>query len=143
MSTLMSGIDKIVTWYSRQPRDFSDINTLMAARQKLACLLAEMAAQLKDLYQQKCATEFQRKAAYSRFISEEMSVEKTSAAAAKILADAKIEEYLEREYQAEAEYKGSWILYDAYRNVCDTMNQHISNLKQERSRDLSGQGSAN
>lgn len=136
-------ITKIVTWYTRQPRDFNDITTLMTARQKLACLLAEMAGQLKELYQQKCATEFQRKAAYSRFISEEMSVEKTSAAAAKILADAKIEEYLEREYQAEAEYKGSWLLYDAYMNVCDTMNQHISNLKQERSRELSGQGSAN
>lgn len=138
---MIEQIQKIVSWYSRQSRDFNDVPVLMNARAKLSTLLAEMAGQVVALYAQKNGAEFQRKAAHAEALRREMSVEKTSAAAAKIVADSDVRTELEREYEADSEYQRARLLYDAYRNVCDVMSQHISNLKSEKRNEFTGQGS--
>ena len=69
----------------------------------------------------------------------EMSL-KSTAAAAKILADNAVLNELESEAAAESEYQKSRLLYDAFRNVCDVMSQHISVLRNERSEEMRGKG---
>ena len=100
-----------------------------------------MAGQVAQLYQQKTATEFQRKTAHAEALRAAMSVDKTSAAAAKVIADSEVRNEFSREAEADAEYHRAKLLYDAYRNICDVMNQHISNLKGERRAEYAGQWS--
>jgi len=137
---MIEEIEKTVMWYSTIPRDFCDVHTLMSARRKLSCLLASVASELAALYAQKNGTEFLRKARHSEVLRREMGVEKTTAAAARIIADNEIIIEQEREFTADSEYKRAAILYDAWRNVCDTMSQHISNLKAERGAEMRGIG---
>jgi hypothetical protein len=134
-------IDKIVKWYADCPKDYADVQSLMYARQKLSCHLAEMAAQVTQLQAQRNGAEFQRKAAHAEILRREMSVEKTTAAAAKIIADNEVRPEMEREMECDSEYQKARLLYDAYRNVCDVMNQHISCLKAEKRNEFIGSGS--
>ena len=132
-------IEKIVNWYARLPADYRDVNGLMTVRVRLSALLCQFAQDLTALNDQKQRTEFQRKAAYSRAIMHEMSM-KSTAAAAKILADNAVLNELESEAVAESEYQKARLLYDAFRNVCDVMSQHISVLRNERSEEMRGKG---
>lgn len=138
---LVENIESITTWYKGLKRDFTGVSDLMYARQRLATLLADMAVQMAALIEQRNGCEFQRKAAHAEILRREMGVQGTSAAAAKIIADNEIAPMMEREARAETEYQKARLLYDAWRNVCDTMSQHISNLKSERSAEHSGRGS--
>lgn len=138
---MVEQITKTVDWYKSLKRDFRDVPALMSARRLLACNLADMAIQMAILYEQRNGCEFQRKNAHAEILRREMGNPGTSAAAAKIIADNEISEVVEREYEADSEYQKAKILYDAWRNVCDVMNQHISNLKSERNAEFSGQGS--
>ena len=138
---MIERITQIVTWYQSLKRDFHDVAALVSARRSLACSLAEMAVQVAILYEQRNGAEFQRKNAHAEILRREMSVEKTSAAAAKIIADNEVSECFEREYQCDSEYQKAKILYDAWRNVCDVMNQHISSIKEERRLEFTNQGS--
>ena len=140
---LIANIEKITTWYKSLKRDFAGVNDLMYARQQLSGLLADVAIQIASLVEQRNGCEFQRKAAHAGILRREMANQGTSAAAAKIIADNEIADFLERECQAETEYQKARLLYDAWRNICDTMSQHISTLKQERSAEQSGRGSQN
>lgn len=138
---MIERIEKIIIWYGSISRDFRDVPQLMSARRTLVTSLAEMAVQIALLYEQRNGAEFQRKNAHSDILRREMGVEKTSAAAAKIIADNEIRECLEREYEADSEYQKARILYDAWKNVADTMMQHISLLKSEKSDEMRGIGS--
>lgn len=138
---MIEQIQKIVEWYTSISRDFRDVPKLMSARRMLVTLLAEMAVQLAILYEQRNGAEFRRKNAHAEILRREMSVEKTSAAAAKIIADTEIKEVQETEYDADSEYQKAKILYDAWKNVCDVMMQHISMLKSEKVEDFRGTGS--
>ena len=138
---MIEQIQKIVEWYASISRDFRDVPKLMSARRRLVTLLAEMAVQLAILYEQRNGAEFRRKNAHAEILRREMSVEKTSAAAAKIIADNEISEVFEREYDADSEYQKAKILYDAWKNVCDVMMQHISMLKSEKVEEFKGIGS--
>ena len=136
----LSAIARVVTWYSNIPRDFSDVSHLMSARRSLACNLALMASQVGQLYEQKNATETLRKAAHASRMIEEIKGG-TSAAAAKVIADSETTNELARELQSDSEYRRTYILYESWKNVCDVMSQHISNLKAERNNEFTGQGS--
>lgn len=138
---MLDNIQKIISWYALQKRDFCDIGALTYARVQLATLLSEMAGQVAQLYHQKTATEFQRKSAHAEAVRAAMGVEKTSAAAAKVIADSEVKDAFEREAEADAEYHRAKLLYDSYRNICDVMNQHISSMKSERRAEYAGQGS--
>lgn len=137
---MIEQIQKTVEWYASISRDFRDVPKLMSARRLLVTLLAEMAVQLAILYEQRNGAEFRRKNAHAEILRREMSVEKTSAAAAKIIADTEIKEVQEIEYDADSEYQKAKILYDAWKNVCDVMMQHISMLKSEKVEDFRGTG---
>lgn len=137
---MIKQIQKTVEWYASISRDFRDVPKLMSARRLLVTLLAEMAVQLAILYEQRNGAEFRRKNAHAEILRREMSVEKTSAAAAKIIADNEIKEVQEIEYDADSEYQKAKILYDAWKNVCDVMMQHISMLKSEKVEDFRGTG---
>lgn len=138
---MLTRIQKIVSWYSRIPQDFSDVGMLMHARSRMATYLAEFAMQVTTLYAQKNGTEFQRKAAHADALRGAMGVAGTSAAAAKVIADSDTMDAVQREYEADAEYQAAKMLYDAYRNVCDVLSQHISNLKSEKRNEFTNQGS--
>ena len=138
---MLENIQKIISWYALQKRDFCDINALTYARVQLATLLSEMAGQVAQLYEQKTATEFQRKTAHAEALRSAMSVDKTSAAAAKVIADSEVRNEFSREAEADAEYHRAKLLYDAYRNICDVMNQHISSIKEEKRLEFTGRGS--
>ena len=138
---MIERITQIIEWYASLKRDFHDVPQLMSARRTLVTSLAEMAVQVAILYEQRNGAEFQRKNAHSEILRREMSVEKTSAAAAKIIADNEVSAAMQREYDADSEYQKGRILYDAWKNVCDVMGQHISNLKAERTDDFRGSGS--
>lgn len=140
---MLTRIQKIVTWYSKLPRDFADVGLLMHARARLSTYLAEMAMQVTQLYAQKNGAEFQRKAAHAEALRAAMGIEKTSAAAAKVIADSETMDAVQREYDADAEHQAAKMLYDAFRNVCDVMNQHISNLKSEKRNEFTNTGSQN
>lgn len=136
----LSAISRVVTWYAGIQRDFADVGHLMSARRSLACNLSLMASQVGELYEQKNATETLRKAAHASRMSEEIKGG-TSAAAAKVVADSETLNELARELQSDSEYRRSYILYESWKNVCDVMSQHISNLKAERQSEFIGQGS--
>jgi len=138
---MIEQIQKIVEWYASISRDFRDVPKLMSARRLLVTLLAEMSVQLAILYEQRNGAEFRRKNAHAEILRREMSVEKTTAAAAKIIADTEVKECLEREYYADSEFQKAKILYDAWKNVCDVMMQHISLLKAEKVEEFKGIGS--
>jgi len=137
----LAAIQSTVIWYSKLQRDFNDVQRLMSARRSISCNLALMASQIGQLYEQKNATETMRKAAHSEALREAMEKQGTSAAQAKIMADNAILNELARESQADTEYRRGWILYEAWKNVCDVMSQHVSNLKAERHSEYTGQGS--
>ena len=137
----VAAISRVVDWYYKLPRDFADVAHLMSARRSLSCNLALMASQIGQLYEQKNATETLRKAAHSEALRDAMEKPGTSAASAKIIADNSILNELARESQADTEYRRGWILYESWKNVCDVMSQHVSNLKAERHSEYTGQGS--
>ena len=138
---LIENIETITTWYKGLKRDFTGVSDLMYARQQLSGLLADVAIQMAGLIEQRNGCEFQRKKEHAEILRREMANAGTSAAAAKVIADNEIAPLLERENQAETEYQKARLLYDAWRNICDVMSQHISNLKSERSAEQSGRGS--
>lgn len=137
----LSAISRVATWYAALQRDFSDVAHLMSARRSLACNLSLMASQVGTLYEQKNATETLRKAAHSEALREAMEKPGMSAAQGKIIADNAILNEIARESAADTEYRRAWILYESWKNVCDVMSQHISNLKAERHSEYTGQGS--
>jgi len=138
---MVERIQLIVEWYASINRDFRDVPQLMSARRKLVTSLAEMAIQVAILYEQRNGAEFHRKNAHSEILRREMGVEKTSAAAAKIIADNEVSEQMQREFEADSEFQKAKMLYDAWKNVADTMMQHISLLKSEKSEEMRGIGS--
>jgi len=140
MEQTLASIEKIVTWYAQLPRDFSGVSDLMRARSMLATHLSFMAGFVADLNTQYKTAEFRRKAAFSESMRQHMAVDKTSAAAAKMLAENDTLAKLETETATECEYQRAKLLYDAWRNVCDTLSQHISNLKMEKNADLKNMG---
>lgn len=137
----IAAIFRVVNWYAEIPRDFSDVAWLMSARRSLACNLALMASQVGQLYEQKNATETMRRAAHATILREEIDKAGTSAASTKITADSAILNELARETAADTEYRRAWILYESWKNICDCMSQHVSNLKSERHAEYTGQGS--
>ncbi len=137
-------IQAAVQWYATISPDFNDVAQLMEARRRLACHLFNFAIEVGELNHEKNRTEHTRKSKYARIVNE--ALEKTdgkNVAAAQQSADFKTSFERGEEAAAEAAYFAGRLIYDAGTNVLDTMNQHISNLKKERSLEYSGQGSQN
>lgn len=135
-------IQSAVQWYATIDRDYSDLTTLMEARRRLACHLFAFALEVGELNREKNRKEHLRKSKYARIVSEQLEKsEGKNVAAAQQFADFSTSFERGEESAAEAEYFAARLIHDAGNNVLDTMNQHISNLKQERRLEYTGQGS--
>ena len=135
-------IQAAVQWYATIPADFQDIAQLMEARRRLACHLFNFAIEVGELNREKNRTEHLRKSKYARLVNEALEKsEGKNVAAAQQSADFKTSFERGEEGASEAAYFAGRLIYDAGTNVLDTMNQHISNLKKERSLEYNGQGS--
>ena len=144
---ITSNLERIhaaVTWYATINKGFDDIETLMEARRRLSCHLFAFALEVGGLNREKNRTEHLRRSRYARTVAEmlEQSGGK-NVAAAKEAADYKTSQERGEEGMAEAEYYAAKLIHEAGKDVLDTLNQHISNLKQERRLEISGQGSQN
>lgn len=129
-----------MNWYRGIKADFSDTDTLLRTQRHLAGLLFAFAAELGQLYRQKNGAEFQRRAAFARAKQAGISRDE-SAAKAEAAAQLEIEDLLKREFEADAEYKAAWLLYESARDTLSAMVQHISHLKAEKRAETHGTGS--
>jgi len=135
-------IQAAVQWYATIPPDFNDIGQLMEARRRLACHLFNFAIEVGELNREKNRTEHLRKSKYARIVNETLAkTDGKNVASAQQSADFQTSFERGEEGAAEAAYFAGRLIYDAGTNVLDTMNQHISNLKKERSMEFTGQGS--
>jgi len=141
-ASTLEKISAAVHWYAVLDRDYADIVTLMEARRRLACHLFNYAIEVGELNRDKNRTEPVRKSKYARLVNEALAKsDGKNVAAAQQSADFNTSFERGEEGAAEAAYFAGRLIYDAGTNVLDTMNQHISNLKKERSLEYNGQGS--
>lgn len=141
-ATILERICAAVAWYATIERDFSDIEKLMEARRRLACHIFNFAMEVGELNREKSRKEHLRKSKYARTVSEQLEkTEGKNVAAAREFADSKTQFERGEETASEAEYYAARVIYEAANNVLDCLNQHISNLKQERRLEYNNQGS--
>lgn len=141
-ASTLERIHSAVSWYATIDRDYSDIVTLMEARRRLACHLFAFALEVGELNREKNRTEHMRKSKYARTVAELLAESGgKNVEAAKQAADFKTSGERGEEGAAEAAYYAARLIHEAGNNVLDCLNQHISNLKQERRLEYSGQGS--
>lgn len=140
--TPIERIEKAVRWYNGLSQDFSDVDLLITASNRLACSIFEFSREVGELYQEKNATEYRRKAAFVAYKSKAISeMEKPTYSGADAIAELQIIEERKDEQLADAMYYRAKLLLDSARDVLDRMNQYISNLKQEKRLEMAGQGS--
>lgn len=132
-------ITAIVAKYHNTPKDTVDVDALIDFRRRLACLVAKLAVEACELYRNKNATEFSRKAQFARArqagIKEGLTVSKADSEAHEQTIEA-----LELEMIADGEYKSAALIIDAANGVLDAIAQHIANLRSEKAREMSGGG---
>lgn len=135
--TTLDQIFEIVEYYHKIKKDFSDIETLQNGVRKLATLIFMYAGEVGDFYKEKNRTEFVRR---STFEKEKNRLIKTgeSGTAAGAAALVFVERELQKEQQADAEYKAAHFLYESAKDVLQSMQQHVSNLKQEKRLEMAG-----
>jgi hypothetical protein len=141
-ASILEKICAAVSWYATIDRDYADIVKLMEARRRLACHIFAFAMEVGELNREKSRKEHLRKSKYARTVSEQLEKsEGKNVAAAKEHADFKTQFERGEETASESEYYAARVVYEAANNVLDCLNQHISNLKQERRLEYTGQGS--
>lgn len=130
-------IEKAIAWYQSIPADFNDIDMLLNCRRKLSTRLFELSIQLASLGRQRNAAEHARKSFEARRRYELTSAEEKPVQA-KIAAQVTSEaaSLFASESISDAEYTAAKLIYQAAMNVCDVMNQHIANLRSEKSREM-------
>lgn len=130
-------IVEIVDFYYKIEKDFTDIERLQKGVRRLATLIFMYAGEVGDFYKQKNATEFIRR---STFEKEKNRLIKAgeSGTAAGAAALVFVEKELQNEQRADAEYKAAHFLYESAKDVLQSMQQHVSNLKQEKRLEMAG-----
>lgn len=134
----MQGIDElidevitIVDWYKTLPKDYSNIEDLMYARQKICgdmfMLSVELGKARQSWKEFEFTTESIRRKTMAQMIEEGSPVGKADAYAR---ADSMIA--MEQEKLSESYYHRLKFMYDSSQEVNNTIMQHISVLKKER-----------
>lgn len=137
MTPTEQDIDRLVRAYhtlSSQP-DYNDIVRLTNGAKLLACTLWTYSNDLAELYKNKNAAEFRRKALYETGRAA-LIAQGHPASKADAQARADCEQAMNEEFEADAEYKAAALRYDAAQNVLRTMQQHLSTLKAEKSYEI-------
>ncbi len=134
----MQGIDElidevitIVDWYKTLPKDYSNIEDLMYARQKICgdmfMLSVELGKARQSWKEFEFTTESIRRKTMAQMLEEGSPVGKADAYAR---ADSMIA--MEQEKLSESYYHRLKFMYDSSQEVNNTIMQHISVLKKER-----------
>lgn len=95
------------------------------------------AGEVGDFYKEKNRTEFVRRSTFERE-KKRLIKEGESGTAAGAAAMVFVEKELSAETMADAEYKASYFLYESAKDVLQSMQQHVSNLKQEKRLEMAG-----
>lgn len=129
--TLHEQIENIISGYHRLPADFADVDRLINARRLLATHLFEYAQMVGAQKKLAAGCEFRRKAKYAE-TKQDLITKGASAAKADAEAQVVVSELLNDEYMADAELVAMRLIYESAKDVLDTLNQHIANLRFER-----------
>ena len=130
-------IVEIVDFYYKIKEDFNDIERLQNGVRRLATLVFMYAGEVGDFYKEKNRTEFVRRSTFERE-KKRLIKEGESGTAAGAAAMVFVEKELSAETMADAEYKASYFLYESAKDVLQSMQQHVSNLKQEKRLEMAG-----
>jgi hypothetical protein len=129
--TLHEAIEKIISGYHGLPADFADVDRLINARRLLSTHLFEYAQMVGAQKKLASHAELKRKATYAA-TKQDLIAKGASAAKADAEATVMVAELMEYEYMADAELVAMRLIYEAAKDVLDTLNQHIANLRFER-----------
>jgi hypothetical protein len=130
----------LVKQYHRVPVNTPDVDGLLELRKHLAVLCFGFAREVGDLYQERNGAEFRRRAQFTRE-RQRLIEEGHSAAKAEAEAQAGVEEALKEEMTADGIWKAAGLVYNAAKDVLDTLCQHIAHVRHEKAREIAGQGS--
>jgi hypothetical protein len=131
MNEIIDEIETIVTWYKNLNKDYSNIEDLMYARQKICgnmfLLSVELGKARQSWKEYEFVTEKTRRTAMAEMLEEGVAIGKADAYAREdsLLA-------LEQEKMAESYYHVLKFMMDSTEEVNNTIMQHISWLKEER-----------
>ena len=142
MNTVITNIQKVISWYANIPADFNDIDLLLNSRRVLATRLYELAVIMAQAIKEKNSTEHERKSfEYRRKCELMAAAEKPVISHIEAIVFNESSTYRDVESAAEAEFKAMQLIYGAAETVVYTMQQHIANLRGEKSREVGGGGS--
>jgi hypothetical protein len=132
MTEYIEEVTKIVEWYKELPKDYGNIEDLIYARQKLSTYQFLMAVELGKLRQvwkeAEVGTEIVRRQKAVECIAENMPMTKVQE-----LSKAEALLMLEAEKIADVSYHNMKFMIDQTAEVNNSMMQHISHLKTEKS----------
>lgn len=138
--SLADKITDVVREYHNVKVDTADVDGLIRLRKNLAVLCFGFAREVGDLYQERNAAEFRRKAQFARL--RKLGIDKgDSAAKAEAAAEADVEEARQEEMVSDGLWRASSLIYTAAKDVLDTLSQHIAAARYEKAREMTGQGS--
>ena len=136
----IEGITKAVEWYAKLPSQYTNIDKLMTAQRKLCGYMFAFASQVGEAYEQKNACEFERKSKYDK-ARHNLLLQGETASKADIDARALCIAEAGAEQTTDAIYRKMYLLLEAAKEVRAAMQQQISNLKEEKRLEYTGQGS--
>lgn len=123
---------KIIETYNGLPADFADIDRLINARKKLACLSINLAELTGDLRTEFESNYYQRKLNFAKGVMKHKEGKTVSEAEALALID--VEEFYKQEKLSDAEYQKCRLILNQVNEVLSSMNGHLSYLKDEKKR---------
>lgn len=133
LSVLMV-LEKVCNEYIRADPDQLTLEEMLEGRRQLVCNLFYWATFVGKLYKDKNACEFARKAKFSRVLNAKRMQEKMNVSEATRAAEHETTTELQKEFEADAEYKRAILLHDSFNKVADAMSQQIAHLRAEKER---------
>ena len=136
-------IEKIVSWYSRIKKGFNDIDTLIDVRKNLASSLYRLSKDVTSAHNEFKALEAERKRGVEKrkkdlIDSQIKQGEKVNVSFAEVTAQNEFSDIRIEENQFEALYKQMTLHYNSTKAILDSLSQHISHLKGEKSNEMRG-----
>jgi len=131
VENVIEEVTTIVTWYKELAKDYSNIEDLMYARQKVSGNLFLLAVELGKARQiwKECefATELVRRRTMADMLADGVAIGKADA-----FAREESLQSMKEENVAQTAYHTLKFMIDATQEVNNTIMQHISTLKEER-----------
>jgi len=133
-------LNAITSKYKSLKKDFGDIETLIYMRKQLACYLFDLAIIVGEAFEIFKEYEYNRKHTYETKRFELRRNQKATVTDSEIQAAAEAAPMRRNENDAEAIYKRLFLVHSAGNEVSHALNQHIANLRSEKSLEMKGQG---